>query len=313
MKVALKGSQSVYHEGEIIPLEIAFTSKTYENFIIDMRGYAHDLVVLDYFCVDPAGSDPLEDYFESGVYTVWACCGLGGLQPWHTAPPVLNAELNEWQALKPGNYKLRIVSYRVGSPGESGLRGSIPVVSNTVSFQVVTASPEWQAEQLAHASSVLDAKHDLLTSAEFEEIQHAMRVLRFLGSEAATRELARRFWFHDQPRQPPQLEHPAPYPDYDQFRLDTSLWDFKFGLIGSPHHEVAIQELASAINDPRHPATRQMVETLALLEIQSKPEYDRLMPYDGIQPDERGKRQRAKRAAYDQIVDALSKQVASKR
>lgn len=309
LKLTLKGGQS-YHEGEIIPVELAFTASTKGNFGINTQGPSRGGLNLDSFCVNPAGRDPLEDYYESGIWKGWGCCGGSAFVPLNVTPRVFVAELNEWKSLPPGNYTLRAVSYRVGPAGGIGLRAmSIPILSKAITFQVVATAPEWRAEQLARVLSVLDAKHQYLTYDEFNQIQQAMRVLRFLGSEEATRELARWFWSHSQARRPPQLEHPASYPDYWQFLLDTNFWDFEFGLIGSHYRLVAIQELTAAVNDSQHRATRAMIETLALLEIQSNSEYPRLLPYDSRHATEWEKQQNAKAAAYSDLVAKLTKQL----
>src|SRR5215467_11213896 len=158
---------------------------------------------------------------------------------------------------------------------------------------------------------MMDAKHDRLTEGDYDQIRHAMRVLRFLGSEAATRELARRFWFHDQPPGPaltPGVGYPVS--EFYQSQLDRGCWDFKAGLIGSPFRAVAIREMNAAIDDRRHRATRAMVETLAPLEIQSKPEY-KLPAHDSASKEEREKERQAKAAAYNQTVDALWEWVSS--
>jgi hypothetical protein len=143
-------------------------------------------------------------------------------------------------------------------------------ISNEVKFQVLPATPEWQAERLASALAVLDADHTKDTPSDIERTRQAVRVLRFLGSEASTRELARRFWFYDRQRQvhPISAEYPINLFFYGYERTQD-YWDIKAGLIASPYREVAIQELTAAIHDPQHPSTRAMVETLALLEIQS--------------------------------------------
>ena len=137
--------------------------------------------------------------------------------------------------------------------------------------------------------------------------------MRFLGSEAATRELARRFWSHDRPAGSPHIPGVGyPVSEFYQSQLGRSYWDFKAGLIASPHRAVAIEELISAIDDPQHPATRTMVETLALLEIQSKPEY-RLPPRNSIGREQWLKQREAKVAAYNKIVETLGKRVPSTR
>ena len=169
--------------------------------------------------------------------------------------------LNESKSVAPGNYTLRMG------------------ISNEVTFQVLPATPEWQAEQLAQVLAVLGANHTKDTPADVYRAKQALRVLRFLGSEASTRELARRFWSYDRQRQvhPIIAEYPI-NPFFYGYERSQDYWDIKAGLIGSPYRAVAIEELTAAIHDPKHPATRAMVETLALLEIQSKSEYPRFIP-----------------------------------
>jgi hypothetical protein len=136
-------------------------------------------------------------------------------QPLSRIPYVVNEELNEWRSLPRGSYTLRVASDRVSQTRSTGSTGPgsgpVLVLSNAVTFQVVAASPQWQSEQLTRALSMLDAKRDNLTQVQFDQIQHAERVLRFLGSESSTRELARRFWFYDQPgsSNAPGLSYPA--------------------------------------------------------------------------------------------------------
>jgi hypothetical protein len=120
-------------------------------------------------------------------------------------------------------------------------------MSNELEFQVIKAPPAWQAEQLAAAERALDS-----ADPRGEQAKHGARVLRFLGSEAATRELARRFWAgNDQPFG----------------------WDLKFGLFGSPFRATAIEAMKTALMDPQHPVTQEFVQVLSLLEIQADPKY----------------------------------------
>jgi len=223
--------------------------------------------------------------------------------------------LNDSKAVPPGNYSLRLG------------------ISNEVKFQVLPATPEWQAEQLASALAVLDADHTKDTPSEIERTNQAVRVLRFLGSEASTRELARRFWFYDRQRQvhPISAEYPI-NPFFYGYERSQDYWDIKAGLIASPYRAVAIEELTAAVHDPQHPATRAMVETLALLEIHSKPEYPRFIPiwqYGQVElqsptpdcpflflpcashPSKLEKQRQAKGAAFNDLVAELLKQVSN--
>jgi hypothetical protein len=320
LRLTLQGNKSVFYEGEIIPLKLVFTTNAKQKYTANTRTYDRSgRLDLESFCVTPdTGSDPLEDYYGSGIWSAFQGGGISsGDRALTRAPYVINEELNEWKSLKPGRYTLRVVSGRVDlirsgatGPGE----GPILVLSNAVTFQVIAATPQWQAEELARAVSLLDTKHENLTQGQFEQIRRAMRVLRFLGSEAATRELARRFWSHDRPPgspHGPDVIYPAS--QFYQSQIDRSSWDFRAGLIASPCRAVAIRELNAAIDNHEHPATRAMVETLALLEIQSKVEYKVQKTDDRKPGEEWEKRRQAKIAAYNNIVDTLWKQVTSTR
>jgi hypothetical protein len=231
--------------------------------------------------------------------------GISGYKTLSDVPYVVREELNERRSVPPGTYILRVLRQR----------GSFPhLASNEVKFQVVPATPEWQAEQLAGALALLDADHKNLTQTEYEQTKHAERVLRFLGSEAATRELARRFWFHDQQWFRPNISPgsaSSSYGLYDE-QLSQDFWEFKFGLIGSPHRELAIRELEAAVHDTKHPATPAMVETLALLEIMSNPKYQ-IPPYGGSANEEWNRQWEAQREvradAYNDLVAKISKKI----
>jgi len=189
VKLTLKGGQSVYHEGEIILLERTFTYR-----LVQYHPKAGPNLRRFSFCLIPEGSDPLQDDEESGL---WGSAG-GSVPsgPYDVFDPgvtyVDDIVLNESKSVPPGNYSLRMG------------------ISNEVTFQVLPAAPKWQAEQLTNALAVLDADHTKDTSSDIERTNQAVRVLRFLGSEASTRELARRFWFYDQKRQvrPISAEYP---------------------------------------------------------------------------------------------------------
>jgi hypothetical protein len=288
LRLTFADGKTIYREGEIIPLSLAFTSASKGKYTVDSRTYDRSgRLDLETFCVAPDnGRDPLVDYFGSGIWSGFVGGGLSsGFLPLSLKPFVVKEELNEWKVLPPGSYTLRVASDRIYATGSSssGL-GARPlfVVSNSVTFQVVAATAEWQAGQLAQILAMLDPKVPLKPPG-FEQVNSAVRVLRFLGSEATTRELVR------------------------QLRL-TDSWDCQAGLIGSAHRAIAIEELRAAIQDSQHPATARMVRTLAVLEIQSNPKF-KLPPYDSTTKEEWRKQQQAKEAAYNELVDKLWEQV----
>jgi hypothetical protein len=124
------------------------------------------------FFLTPGGRDPLEDDEESGL---WGTAGGSFGSDYEVfnpgVPYVDNIMLNDSTSVPPGNYSLRLG------------------ISNEVKFQVLPATLEWQAEQLASALAVLDGDHKKDKPSDIEQTKQALRVLRFLGSEASTREL----------------------------------------------------------------------------------------------------------------------------
>jgi hypothetical protein len=291
LELSVKDRQTLFREGEIIELELSLTSSSPKKYQANTRNYDRSgRLNAQVLCLDPPARDPLSDYFDSGLFGFMGG-GLGGSQIVGQTAFKTTMELNEWKALSPGTYRLRVQDNRISllaptdSPGPFG--AGVPVWSNSIYFKVIAADAEWQAQQLADAVQALDTGSN-------DAAKHAARVLRFLGSEAATRELARRFWaLNDEP--------------YG--------WDLMFGLIGSQYRTTAIESMKAAAVDPQHPVTREFMQTLALLEIQSNPEYQ-LPQFDEKRKDEWQEQLKKKTAAYNKLItenlDELTKKIESK-
>ena len=225
VQLSLKNGQTVFREGEIIAFVAEYSSTSEKKYYLSTRNYDRSgrLDGLEVFCIDPdKATDPLSDYFNGVMCFIGG--GLSGEQDLSDKPYFVNLELNEWKSLSPGSYRLSIVSHRITVPTEdnpyqSSAR-SIPLRSNEVQFEVVKADRGWQGEQLAAAERALDSANPT-----GEDAKHAARVLRFLGSEEATQELARRFWSGNE----------QPFG-----------WDLKFGLFGSPYRAAAIARMKAA-------------------------------------------------------------------
>jgi len=284
LQLSLKNGQAVFREGEIIALTAEYSSASEKKYYLNTRGYDRSgrLNGMEVFCIDPdTGDDPLSDYFNGAMGFIGG--GLGGEQNLSRKPYPINLELNEWKSLPPGSYRLSIVSHRATVPTDNDPYGMgappIPLRSNVVEFQVVKADPEWQGEQLAAAERALDS------DSTGEDAIHAARVMRFLGSEAATRELARRFFSGNE----------QPFG-----------WDLKFGLFGSPYRASAIEAMKAALKDPQHPVTQEFVQTLTTLEMQSDPKY-RLPKYDEANKEAWMKERDAYFALFNkQVADHMS-------
>jgi len=246
LQLSLKDTPAVFHQGEIITLQLAFTSKSKGKYHMDTHSSGQNgRVTRESFCLDPvAGGDPLADYYGAGTFSFTETAPAGNTVL-KKHPFRLDLDLNEWKSLPPGTYRLVLETQRISQITAIGEQAPVLVRSNAVEFQVVEADASWQEAQLAAAVKALD-------TGTSEEARHAVRVLRFLGTEAATHELVNRYW---------------------SLNRQVNGWAMMFGLVGSPHRDLAIQEMRSAISDPQHPITRDFLRTLALLEAASDPQF----------------------------------------
>jgi hypothetical protein len=251
LHLTLKNGQKVFRQGEIITLTAEYCAYGTKKYSLNSKNYDHigRLEGMEVFHIEPNnGVDPLTDYFHSR--TIFDTGGLYSDHDLNKEPFAIDLELNEWQSLPPGTYRLSITGHRVRAKNEKNpiaLDGEpFPLQSNTVEFQVVKAEAKWQAAALAAAITALDSP-----GSTKNEKRHAVRVLRFLGSEASTRQLARRYGSGEK--------------DINGERM--------FGLFGSPFRALAIEAMQAEIKHPLHSVTREFVDTLVSLEMQSDAKY----------------------------------------
>jgi hypothetical protein len=277
LELTTRDGQTRFREGEIVGLSLAFMSSAPGKYQADTRGYDRSgRLGIEAFCIDPATArDPLADYY-AGI-NGFVGGGLGGYEALSSTPYRVAVELNEWWTLPAGRFQMRVVSHRLqraaakGEPGNGPVE--VPLISNSIAIEVVPATSEWQAAQLSTAIAALDSSAELTA-------KHGARILRFLGSVASTRELARRYWtLNDQPNG----------------------WDLMFGLFGSPERQVAIDAMKAAIVDPAHAISLDFIHTLSLLELQASVNY-RLPRFDPTNRDEWTRIFERKNAAYDASV-----------
>jgi hypothetical protein len=184
VKLVISSPKSEYYLGEMIPLNVAFTSAGPQSFAADtmLRDRIGRMNYAEEFVVEPASNveDPLHGLPQ-------AQGGMGGLSGGPTVlselPFQFERVLNEWVRFRqPGEYRVHVISHRVSRAEDLAKR--LDVVSNTLTLRILPAPPEWVSEQIALTRSAGDAKA--------EERLHAMQVLRYLESPAATAELVRR-------------------------------------------------------------------------------------------------------------------------
>jgi hypothetical protein len=176
-----------FRPGEIIPIDLAFSSATQKRFTVDGATYDRSgRLTVDEFVIDRIDdvSDPMLDYFGSiGGYIGGGIRSTGVLGD---QPFTVMLELNEWFRFdRPGRYIVAVKSRRVTDESVTP-HAVVPVESNTVSFEVLPSDATWEASELERARRIIDAKQPPLGA------RAGCRMLRFLGTEAAASDMIRR-------------------------------------------------------------------------------------------------------------------------
>jgi hypothetical protein len=244
--VKLKDDKIQFHAGEKIRLELSFSASLPDTYVFDNATYDRSgRLEMDRFVVDQtdAVTDPLSDYYHKNLEHMMG--GLRGIDALRPAPQVISYDLNEWLRFeKPGKYRLYVISHRVtrGKPQHSG-NTPVEPVSNPVEFEIIPATREWEQATLAAAARILDAPKKTSLSVGESQRRSACRVLRFLDSESAIKEMIGRFRGEDQ-------------------ECDS---EYFMGLVGAPNHGLTIRQMEIALDGPSQPVSSNFLSALVSL------------------------------------------------
>jgi len=240
----ISAAKDLFNLGELIPLQLSFTSTRPTGFLADSRlqDRAGRMNGVEEFLIDPAAftEDPLRGLpGETG--------GMGGLSggpiPLSEKPFTFERILNEWVRFrKPGKYRVAILSRRVTRA--TGDR--LDLVSNILTLNIAPAPALWVKNQIAKAVTTLDAPSDFPPSEEVRERRlEAGRTLRFLDSPDAALALTR---------------HLGPGDDVDA-------WALHMGVLGSPYRKQLLPVLEARLIAPDQPVWDRYLDTLARLSV----------------------------------------------
>jgi hypothetical protein len=249
LKVRVRGNQSVFQIGEVIPLELSFTSSTPNKYRLEMATYDRTgRLSIQSFAVQPLSGweDPLGSYFH--YFQPGFAGGPLIATALSTAPAVIQLELNEWVRFKsPGQYRVAVKSARVSKLGP---RLEIPgdvvrTSSNELVLTIVPATEAWQLRTLQQALAILDGPAEATGNYEnrLDTQRPAVKALRYLGTAAAAREMARRL-----------LPNERNWAD-----------DYRLGLIASPVREAALDEMRALLADPDFPVSGLFLNTMSII------------------------------------------------
>src|ERR1041384_1991529 len=193
----LADGKTKFRQGEIIRLELVFSSSTSGKYTLNNRSYDRSgRLEMDDFHLSPADGfvDPLHDYFYESVYGGFMMGGLFSTPKLEAKPVVITEELNEWFRFdRPGRYRLYVSSPRIGKGLYDFNSKPLAAPSNMAEFEIMPADREWLKQKLAEINEALDGQSKVQDQAR----RSVCRQLRFLGSEDAARAMVRRYQGHD--------------------------------------------------------------------------------------------------------------------
>jgi hypothetical protein len=244
-------SKTEFRCGEVIPLNLVFTSATPDRYQISLASYDRSGRMSQQFLIDPkeGTSDPLQSYFNSA----WGFLGGGlfSVKFLSPSPTTIQLDLNEWVRFdQPGTYRLTVLSQRVSDTRASDYprNAGRELKSNPVELRITAADAAWQQVQFAQIVETLNLPGPSSGSVQTDPRQAALKALRYLGSEEAARELARRLRGED----------------------SHTDWDCMFGLIGSPHRDTGLEEMSKLLEDADFPVSDLFLTTMSVLPLDPK-------------------------------------------
>jgi len=272
LTIRTRSDQKVFRIGEVIPLELAFTSMQ-PDYQLDMASYDRSgRMNEEQFAIQPATGwdDPLASYFHA--YQGFIGGGIRGMKTLSTQATYINLELNEWVRFRiPGRYRVVVSSGRVSRMHGPFAHHGVVITSNAVDLTILAATKEWQDSTLKSALALLDSSKDRAPRTDgVDPKREAVKTLRYLGTPSAAAELARRMTGTD------------------------SDWDFSFGLIGSLAPDAALRQMQELITEPHFPVTAQFLGTMSVLAVAGNTSSD--LP---------AKREIAERRFRDELISSI--------
>lgn len=251
VQLTISTNSARFYSGEVIPLDLAFSSAIPKRYQINLARYDRSgRMRYEEFIVEPkeAVRDPLYLYFNSIAGFLGG--GLTGFEFLSSSPTLIHVNLNEWVSfVRPGTYRIQVVSHRVGDSANSShpWGEGVELKSNWIELKIVAAAPSWQQKTLAEIRQALDTGKPLNANVPDEAKRTAFTQLRYLGTEGAARELARRLRGED----------------------NNADFECMFGLIGSPHRDVGLEEMNKLFENPDFPITQLFLTTMSILPLNS--------------------------------------------
>jgi hypothetical protein len=227
LELRLGDGRTQFHLGEIVPVELVFSSDESTEFSI-FNPECEGRRTYQFHIEPPAFSDRLVEA-DAGLFGYFVdTCGHGGSNTVNLKDNPIQAKqvLNEWFRIDtPGEYRVSVRSFRFS------------VSSNSVELVILPSDPEWEKAELERAVELIRFPK------EKPEHDQGCQIVRFLETDAATTELISR---------------------YAQGDCTTNV---EAAIIGARDRSSVLRQLEDGINAPTVPISASYLRTLSIVSL----------------------------------------------
>ncbi len=229
LELRLGGGQTQFHVGEIIPVEMVFTSGEHKKYSINpFDCFARQTYQ---YHVDPPLFLDRTGELDAALEMEGLGCGGPvveidpGERPF-TVEQILNTQ---FRMDTPGKYRISVTSTRLG-PG---------VTSNIIEIEITKADPGWQDSELNHALELTRVRTE-------KSLVEGCRILRYLGTDAAAVAIARQ---------------------YADLAPCASFANLDAAVISAPNRMAVLDELQAGLAAPDQPISTGYLRTIAIVSL----------------------------------------------
>jgi hypothetical protein len=176
VELRLAGGQTKFHIGEVVPIEITFTSTQHGtvSFAEDcLPRYAYQYRITPLGFTDRISERDAALEMELGA----GCHGFSDQRDLLDEPLAVRQDLNDWFRMETsGAYQISVTVRRTETP----------LASNSVTLEILPRDAAWERQQLQKAIALLDAK-------PAPDTADPCKMLAYLETRDAELEMARRF------------------------------------------------------------------------------------------------------------------------
>jgi hypothetical protein len=229
LQLRIDEGRTSFHIGEIVPIELIYSSSESTKVLFGEDCMGHGTYK---FRATPDSFIDRVSELDAAGFGGGMGMNCHGFRPdakdLSKKPYVISLILNNWFRMETaGHYKIAVTAHRSG----------FPVTSDPVDLEILPPDPDWEKLTLAHAIALMDTGETRMRG-------EGCQILGYLPSEAAEREMARRYRGID-------------YCDQELYPA----------LINAHHRKAVLDELEARLTQPDLPITAGYLGMLAKISL----------------------------------------------